>query len=74
MLFMDVILYFSLFIQVCKTKQLTINSGAEGNLSLGPATSVEVGGSTNILLHRETLGGQLHTYCYFMPCGSEQIL
>ena len=25
-------------------------------------------------VHRKTLGGQLHAYCCFVPCGNEQIL
>ena len=27
----------------------------------------------SILLHRTTLGGQLYTYCHFVPGGSEKI-
>ena len=32
-----------------------------------------IGGFHSILLHGTTLGGQLYTYCRFVPCGSEQI-
>ena len=31
-------------------------------------------GFQSIPLHKTTLGGQLYTYCHFVPCGSEQIL
>ena len=33
-----------------------------------------IGGFHSILLRRTTLGGQLYTYCRFVPCESEQIL
>ena len=35
---------------------------------------VSIGGFHSILLPRKTLGGQLYTYCRFVPRGSEQIL
>ena len=31
-----------------------------------------IGAIHSILLHRTTLGGELYTYCRFVPCGSEQ--
>ena len=33
----------------------------------------DIGGFHPMLLHRATLGAQLHTYCLLIPCRNEKI-